>query len=54
MAKKFPIRDADLVIPVPDSARPAALGYAQELGVSFDEGLTKRQIQQERSFEKFH
>ncbi|MFB5645651.1 MAG: amidophosphoribosyltransferase, partial [Nitrosopumilaceae archaeon] len=41
MAKKFPIRDADLVIPVPDSARPAALGYAQELGVSFDEGLLK-------------
>jgi amidophosphoribosyltransferase len=26
MAKKFPIKDADLVIPVPDSARPAALG----------------------------
>ncbi len=41
MAKKFPIKDADLVIPVPDSARPAALGYAQELGVPFDEGLLK-------------
>ncbi len=41
LAKKFPIPDADLVIPVPDSARPAALGYAQELGVSFDEGLLK-------------
>jgi amidophosphoribosyltransferase len=41
MAKKFPITDADLVIPVPDSARPAALGYAQELGISFDEGLLK-------------
>ena len=41
LAKKFPIKDADLVIPVPDSARPAALGYAQELGVSFDEGLLK-------------
>ncbi|MEX0861511.1 amidophosphoribosyltransferase [Nitrosopumilus sp.] len=41
MAKKFPIKDADLVIPVPDSARPAALGYAQELGISFDEGLLK-------------
>jgi len=41
LAKKFPIRDADLVIPVPDSARPAALGYAQELGVLFDEGLLK-------------
>ncbi len=41
MAKKFPIKDADLVIPVPDSARPAALGYAQEIGVPFDEGLLK-------------
>ncbi|MCG3780263.1 MAG: amidophosphoribosyltransferase [Candidatus Nitrosopumilus limneticus] len=41
MAKKFPITDADLVIPVPDSARPAALGYAQELGIPFDEGLLK-------------
>ncbi|MDD9825664.1 MAG: amidophosphoribosyltransferase [Thaumarchaeota archaeon] len=41
LAKKFPLRDADLVIPVPDSARPAALGYAQELGIPFDEGLIK-------------
>ena len=41
LARKFSIKDADLVIPVPDSARPAALGYAQELGVSFDEGLLK-------------
>ena len=41
LAKKYPIKDADLVIPVPDSARPAALRYAQELGVPFDEGLLK-------------
>jgi amidophosphoribosyltransferase len=41
LAKKFPIKDADLVIPVPDSARPAALGYAQELNITFDEGLLK-------------
>jgi len=41
LAKKFPIRDADIVIPVPDSARPAALGYAQELGIPFEEGLLK-------------
>ena len=41
LARKFPIKDADLVIPVPDSARPAALGFAQELGVPFDEGLLK-------------
>ena len=41
LARKFPIRDADIVIPVPDSARPAALGYAQELGIQFEEGLLK-------------
>jgi len=41
LARKYPIKNADLVIPVPDSARPAALGYAQELGVPFDEGLLK-------------
>ena len=41
LARKFPLKDADLVIPVPDSARPAALGYAQELGIPFDEGLLK-------------
>jgi len=41
LAKKFPIKDADLIIPVPDSARPAALGYAQEIGIPFDEGLLK-------------
>lgn len=41
LAKKYPIKDADIVIPVPDSARPAALGYAQELGVPFEEGLLK-------------
>lgn len=41
LARKFPIKDADLVIPVPDSARPAAVGYAQELGLPFDEGLLK-------------
>jgi amidophosphoribosyltransferase len=41
LAKKYPISDADVVIPVPDSARPAALGFAQELGIQFDEGLLK-------------
>ncbi|MDE1861525.1 MAG: amidophosphoribosyltransferase [Thaumarchaeota archaeon] len=41
LARKYPIKDADIVVPVPDSARPAALGYAQELGVPFEEGLLK-------------
>ncbi len=33
--------DADLVISVPDSGTPAALGYAQESGLPFEEGLMK-------------
>lgn len=41
LAKKYPLKDIDVVIPVPDSARPAALGYAQELGLPFEEGLVK-------------
>ncbi|MGH7246150.1 MAG: amidophosphoribosyltransferase [Candidatus Levyibacteriota bacterium] len=32
---------ADVVIPVPDSAIPAAIGYAQESGIPFDNGLIK-------------
>ena len=41
LGKKFPISSADIVVPVPDSARPAALGYAQETGLPFEEGLVK-------------
>ncbi len=33
--------DADVVIGVPDSAIPAAIGYAQESGIPFSEGFTK-------------
>jgi len=33
--------DADLVIPVPDSAIPAAIGYAEESGLPYREGLIK-------------
>ena len=33
--------EADLVIPVPDSAIPAAIGYAEESGLPFREGLIK-------------
>lgn len=33
--------DADLVIPVPDSGVPAALGYAEEAGLPFDFGLIR-------------
>lgn len=40
LAMKYPI-DGDLVIPVPDSARPAALGYSEGSGILFEEGLMK-------------
>ncbi len=33
--------DGDVVIPVPDSARPAALGFSEESGILFEEGLLK-------------
>ena len=33
--------DADVVIPVPDSGVPAALGYAEEAGIPFDMGLIR-------------
>lgn len=40
LAIEYPV-DADLVIPVPDSAIPAATGYAQQSGIPFGEGLIK-------------
>jgi len=40
LAREAPV-DADLVIGVPDSATPAAIGYAQEAGIPYTEGLTK-------------
>ncbi|MGH9933584.1 MAG: amidophosphoribosyltransferase [Nitrososphaerales archaeon] len=53
LAKKFPLTDADIVIPVPDSARPAALGYAEELGVPFEEGLLKDRYSRKGPFRSF-
>lgn len=40
MVKEFPI-EADVVIPVPDSSIPAALGYSQSSGIPFEIGLIK-------------
>ena len=53
LAKKFPIPDADVVVPVPDSARPAALGYAQHLGLAFEEGLLKDRYSKKGSMRSF-
>ena len=33
--------DADVVVPVPDSSIPAAIGYARESGIAFETGLIK-------------
>jgi amidophosphoribosyltransferase len=40
LAREYPV-DADLVMPVPDSATPAAVGYARESGLPYREGLIK-------------
>ncbi len=40
LAKEHPM-DADLVMPVPDSATAAAVGYARESGLPYREGLIK-------------
>ena len=40
LARESPI-EADVVIPVPDSAVPAAIGYAQQSGIPYSEGLIK-------------
>jgi len=40
LAKEFPA-DADVVIPVPDSSIPAAIGFARESGLPFNDGLIK-------------
>lgn len=33
--------DADIIVPVPDSGVPAALGYAEESGIPFDLGIIR-------------
>lgn len=40
LAREAPV-PADLVVPVPDSGVPAALGYAEESGLPFDFGLIR-------------
>jgi len=41
LAREHPAVGADLVIPIPDSGIPAALGFAQAAGIPFGEGLIK-------------
>jgi len=40
LAQEAPV-DADLVMPIPDSGTPAAIGFSRALGIPFSEGLIK-------------
>jgi amidophosphoribosyltransferase len=40
MAREFPI-DADVIVPVPESGIPAAVGYSQDSGIPFEMALIK-------------
>ncbi len=40
LARQAPV-EADVVIPVPESGTPAAIGYAQESGITYSMGLVK-------------
>ncbi|MCP3992347.1 MAG: amidophosphoribosyltransferase [Actinomycetia bacterium] len=40
LSRQHPV-DADVVIPVPDSSMPAAIGYARATGIPYNEGFVK-------------
>ncbi|MBI5235531.1 MAG: amidophosphoribosyltransferase [Deltaproteobacteria bacterium] len=40
LAREFPV-EADVVIPVPDSGVPAAIGYAEAAGIPFELGIVR-------------
>ena len=40
LARERPV-DADMVVPVPDSGLPAAIGYAQQSGIPFELGIIR-------------
>jgi amidophosphoribosyltransferase len=41
LAREAPCPGAELIVPVPDSGVPAALGYARESGVAFELGIIR-------------
>lgn len=41
LAKESHVESADLVVPVPDSGTPAAIGYANESGLPFEFGIIR-------------
>lgn len=44
---------SDVIVPVPDSARPAALGYSLQCGTPLDEGLMKDRYRRRASIRSF-
>ncbi len=40
MAKEYPA-DADVIVPVPDSGTPAAIGFASQIGLPFELGIIR-------------
>jgi len=52
LAEMYPL-DGDIVVPVPDSARPAALGYSEKSGIPFEEGLMKDRYRKKGSWRSF-
>ncbi|MAM33461.1 MAG: amidophosphoribosyltransferase [Micavibrio sp.] len=41
LAKESPVPSGDLVVPVPDSGVPSAIGFSQESGIPFDLGIIR-------------
>lgn len=41
LAREHPAPDADIVVPVPDSGIPAAIGFSRVTGIPFTEGMSK-------------
>ncbi len=52
LAKKYRL-EGDVVIPVPDSARPAAQGFSAESKIPFEEGLMKDRYRKRGSLRSF-
>jgi amidophosphoribosyltransferase len=52
LAEKYYL-DADVVVPVPDSARPAALGYSERSRIPFEEGLMKDRYRKKGTWRSF-
>ena len=41
LAREHPVEGADLVMPIPDAATPAAIGFAEASGIPYGEGVVK-------------